>query len=175
MKIAKKDRPYRVVPYDPTWPEKFEKERAKLADIFGDAAKQIEHVGSTSVPGMWAKPQIDILIIVDDLAAVKSLISKLAKHGYEQEDFNISNQLYFVSDAANGERLVSVHVQAANDPQAFDQIYFRDYLRSHPADCQRYSTAKQQAYNNGLTNRADYPAGKRKVLQEILAKALKNK
>ncbi len=175
MKIAKKDRPYRVVPYDPTWPEKFEKERAKLADVFGDIAKQIEHVGSTSVPGMWAKPQIDILIIVDDLTAVKPLISQLAQHGYEQENFNINDQLYFINDAPNGERLVSVHVQTANNPHALDQIYFRDYLRNHPDECQRYSDTKRAAYNNGLTNRADYPAGKRKVLQEILTKALKNK
>lgn len=110
-KIEKKDRSYTVVPYNKEWAEKYEQEQKIIASIFGKKAVRIEHIGSTSIEGMWAKPQIDILVIVDDLSAVDDIIISMESKGYVyEEDFNKYNERYFTRDAPSGERSVSVHV-----------------------------------------------------------------
>src|SRR5271165_1190064 len=77
------DEPVRIVPYDPVWPERFEEERAALADAIGDwVFGGIHHVGSTSVPGLESKPVIDILVGVRDLNESRSCFGRLARLGY---------------------------------------------------------------------------------------------
>ena len=171
QKLEKKDRPYSVVPYDKEWAEKYKQEQKIITDIFENISKSIEHIGSTSVEGMWAKPQIDILVIVDDLRLVDNLIAKMEAEGYTyQEDFNKYNERYFTRDASSGERLVSVHVMQLDNPEAQSNIYLRNYLRVNPQERELYSKVKREAYESGA-NRAEYPIKKKEVLLGLLERA----
>ena len=75
-------RDMRVVPYDGQWPTQFEAVKAALAAIFGDLAVDIQHVGSTSIVGMWAKPILNIIVLVTDIAAVDGLTDRMEMAGY---------------------------------------------------------------------------------------------
>jgi len=170
-KIPKQDRPYAVIPYNPKWEKIFAEEKKILLKIFSGKALKIEHIGSTAVEGMWAKPQIDILIIVEDLNQVDRLIDKMKLNGYEYlEEFNKFNERYFVRDAASGERLVSIHVMPPHNPQAQSHLYLRDYLHEYPQEKESYSKVKKEAYQSGA-NRMEYPERKREVLHGILERA----
>lgn len=169
--MNKKDRPYTLEIYNPKWKDLFENERSILANIFG-ADILIEHIGSTSIEGMWAKPQIDILVLVTNLSDVEALIPSLTKEGYNfREEFNKHNERYFTRDSKSGERLVSVHVMTKENPEATTHLYFRDYLRSHSEARDLYSQAKFEAYDHGKTDRVAYSKRKKDVLLKILDKA----
>lgn len=172
-KIEKKDRPYAVVPHNKEWVKKYKQEQKIIASIFGEKALHIEHIGSTSIEGMWAKPQIDILVVVDDLSAINGMITQMESRGYVyQEDFNKYNERYFTRDVPSGERLVSIHVMDQDNPQALSHIYLRDYLREHPQERELYSRVKREAYESGV-DRAEYPEIKREVLIGLLERARK--
>lgn len=172
-KLEKKNRPYAVVPYNPKWAIKYEKEKKIIANIFKEKALSIEHIGSTSVKGMWAKPQIDILVVVNSLNVVNNLVAQMKSKGYiYQSDFNKYNERYFTCDAPTGERLVSVHVMQQDNPQALSHIYLREYLKKHLRERNLYSQIKRKAYESGA-DREEYPKIKRKVLVSLLEKAKK--
>ncbi|MFH0873736.1 MAG: GrpB family protein [Candidatus Komeilibacteria bacterium] len=171
--ISKKDRPYSVMPYQKDWPKQYNHEEKIINRVFGELAVSIEHIGSTSVEGMWAKPQIDILVIVNDLNTVDPLIQLMESQGYNyQPEFCKFNERYFTRDAPSGERLVSVHVMQPDNPEAQSHIYLREYLKSHPEEREIYSRVKKEAYESGA-DRLEYPQKKQKVLTKILAAAKK--
>lgn len=172
--MEKKDRPYTVLPYDPRWVRNFKREKRIIASAFKNRAIAIEHIGSTSVKGMRAKPQIDILVTVPKLGAIdQGVTRRLRLNGYTyHRSFNEYRERYFTRDAPSGERLVSVHSMRADNPRARAHLDFRDYLRTHPKDRNFYSKIKKNAYESGA-NRAEYPGKKAKVLQAILARSRK--
>ncbi len=170
--MEKKDRPYTVVPYDSTWTQNYEKEKLVLSNIFREKALSIEHIGSTSVEEMWAKPQIDILVTVSNLNKVDDLITTLQTKGYvyQKNFFTAHNEKYFTRDAPSGERLFSLHVLEKDDPEAISPIYFRDYLRTHPKARDLYSQVKRSAYKDKV-DRVEYSKRKHDVLNKILTQA----
>lgn len=170
--MKKEDRPYSVQKYNKNWIHEYEKEKNILLNIFGDIAIQIEHIGSTSVLGMSAKPEIDILIIVKNLSQVNKLKISLIREGYEYTKLPSEfNERYFSRSKSTGEKTVSVHIRTINNPQSISSVYFRDYLKSFPKEREIYSVAKFRSYNNGKTNRTDYTKNKKEVLLELLEKA----
>jgi len=172
--MKKKERPYTVLPYDPNWARIYEKEKQIISNIFGNIALRIEHVGSTSVEGVWAKPQIDILVIVENLSQVKGLIQLMIVKGFNyHEDFLEFNQHYFTRDELSGERIVSIHVLTKDNSESDAYIYFRDYLRSHPEERDLYSEAKRLSYNEKKADRVDYSKAKKEVLEQLLERAKK--
>ena len=175
--MEKKDRPYVVLPYDPKWVEKYEEEKVKISSVFKELALQIEHIGSTSIEGTWAKPQIDILVIVKDLDEIDKLVPQMELEGYIylgiiKSSFNEYSEKYFVKDKSSGERELSIHVMQEGNPNALSHIYFRDYLRAHPQAREEYSKAKREAHESGA-DRAEYPKLKKEMLNRILEKAKK--
>ncbi|MGC9603609.1 MAG: GrpB family protein [Minisyncoccia bacterium] len=171
--MEKKDRPYSVVPYNPNWVARFEEEKRILADVFKTKAISIEHIGSTSIPGIWAKPQIDILITVKNLndvddAIVREMESK--GYNYQPDFFTEFNEKYFTRDLPSRERTVSIHILEKNDPKTLAHIYFRDYLRTHPKERDLYSEAKKGAYQDKV-NRVEYSGRKKKILRELIEKS----
>lgn len=171
---SNKGRPYRVVKYDPEWVNLFNTEKERLSKVFGKTAVDIQHIGSTSVPGIWAKPQIDILVIVPNLDEVDRIIRDIKKAGYTHEsDFDKFNERTFSKAKESGEKIVNVHTMTADNPQAKRYIYFREYLRSHPEERELYSKSKRDSYNEGKTDRVQYSIGKRQVLNELLERAAK--
>ncbi len=129
----------------------------------------IEHIGSTSIDGLWAKPQIDILVIVDDLDEVrKRKVGFLETSYISLGDYIGNGEEYFARDAEDGRRMVSIHVMKKDTPGVLFQIILRDHLRCHPLEVEEYSSVKRKAYDNGNTDRAEYPQKKKDFLLGLL-------
>ena len=134
-----------VVPYDGNWKLQFEAIRAEIQDVLGDLALSIEHVGSTSVEGLSAKPIIDIDVVIEDESKLQTVIEKLAGIGYEHE-----GNLGIVGREAFGytgkEHLQNHHLYVCtkDSPELKRHLTFRDYLRSHKEAVREYSRIKEE-------------------------------
>jgi GrpB-like predicted nucleotidyltransferase (UPF0157 family) len=122
--------PVEVVAYDPGWPERFSEWEAKLAEELGPVALRIDHIGSTSVPGLAAKPVIDIEVSVADLGAEVAYVPAVERLGVllgGRDDWH-----RFFRPGPPGPREVQVHVVASGGAFERDHLLFRDYLRAQP-------------------------------------------
>ncbi len=131
-----------VVPYDPTWPRRAAAEIRRLRRAFGANLVALEHIGSTSVPRLAAKPIIDILGEVRDITLVDTCGAALAQLGYTARgEYGIPGRRYFFR--AEGERHTHhLHVFAAGDAGLKRHRALRDYLRAHPAEAAAYGQLK---------------------------------
>jgi len=135
----------RVVPYDPNWPSAFADEAVRLADAMGEVAEAVHHIGSTSIPGIFAKPIIDILVEASDLALVDQLQEAMELIGYEAlGEFGIPGRRYFRRTAPDGTRTHHLHVFERGSDGAVRHLVFRDYLIAHPEFAHRYSDLKRE-------------------------------
>ncbi len=168
----KQHRAYTLETYNPKWAEGFEKRAEKLKTIFGDEAIDIQHVGSTSIPGIVAKPQIDILVVVKELSHVQSFSSALESAGFAYMGANyIPTEEYFVEDTPDGKRLASIHILEQGNPKINSYINFRDYLRVNEEDRALYVATKTALYQQHGDSYANYDAGKKEVLEAIKSRA----
>jgi GrpB-like predicted nucleotidyltransferase (UPF0157 family) len=171
--IVHEDRPYSFGSYDPAWPDLFSQYAATLRETLGNEIDQLEHVGSTSVPGMAGKPQIDILVTVKDFPNIPAYYDKMQQKGFTPRgDYTNEGEEYFTKDGEDGSRQASVHVLPIGHRWAGELLAFRDYLRTHPEEMEYYRNAKQEAhrlYPNDYTN---YYIRKDPVLKEVKARAI---
>lgn len=134
-----------VVPYDNNWKLQFETIRAEIQDALGELALSIEHVGSTSVEGLSAKPIIDIDVVIENESKLQAVVEKLAGIGYEHE-----GNLGIVGREAFGytgkEHLQNHHLYVCtkDSPELKRHLAFRDYLRSHEEAVREYSRIKEE-------------------------------
>jgi GrpB-like predicted nucleotidyltransferase (UPF0157 family) len=159
-----------VVPYDPAWPVEFEKIKCELEAVLEGSFLSIEHVGSTSVPGLWAKPIIDIDIVIEkgSFPAVKE---KLAAIGYEHVgDLDIPTREAF--KYSGKEHLMEHHLYVceSDSPELHRHLVFRDHLRNHPEDRDRYSRIKEEMARLYPHDIDAYLAGKGPLILEIYRK-----
>jgi GrpB-like predicted nucleotidyltransferase (UPF0157 family) len=161
-----------VVEYDPTWPERFARERSSLVRALPEAL-MIEHIGSTSVPGLSAKPTIDILVVVSSVEAFDAAERALAELGYERRDsFAEDEQHAFFRKVVDGRRTHHLHMLTRDSPRSREYLLFRDYLRSHPPVAEEYSQVKLDLAATYATNRDRYVVEKSKYVSELLKRAL---
>ena len=165
------------MPYDSRWPEQFEGIRAELSQIFGSLAREIHYIGSTAVPGMTAKPIIDVIIVVNDINDIDALNDAMAAAGYLPRGENgIPGRRYFVTLAADGENhLRHIHCYEANNPHVTDELLFRDMLRSDQNAFQEYASVKQRAAELFRFSPGEYEAYKTDCVVSILAQAKKSR
>ncbi len=155
-----------VVPYDPAWPAAFAAERALLNDALGDAAVEIHHIGSTSVPGLAAKPIIDILVEATDLAALDAHDDAVVALGYESMgEFGIPGRRFYRKGGAD--RTHHVHAFATDDPGLARHLAFRDYLRVHPEVTAEYAALKQRVVATCANDIERYMAGKNDFIKRV--------
>jgi GrpB-like predicted nucleotidyltransferase (UPF0157 family) len=166
--------PIVVTDYDPAWPAMFEQERAKLAAALGPLAVAIEHVGSTAVPGLAAKPIIDLLAGVRRLDdAEPHCIEALQAIGYTfMPDYRsfLPDQLFF-RKGVPGPWTHHVHVMQASGPGWERRLVFRDYLRAHPDVAAAYAELKRKLAAECKDDIAAYRSGKDAFVAEVMAKA----
>lgn len=163
---AYKDRKYDVVPYDPIWPSQFENYASKIRKIFGDDV-QIEHIGSTSVPGMDGKPCIDVLVMVKDLKIVEDHIFDM-----ENVDFQYAGQFVMENSRLfrvmeNNHLLANIHFFPIDHPHNAEMINLRDYLRNHPEEVEAYSNIKKELYSKYKDDYASYRKYKDEYMNEL--------
>lgn len=162
-----------VVAHNPHWKEAFRAEKESIADALGDNAVAIHHIGSTAIPGIFAKPIIDILIAVKSLKELDEHSSKLAQLGYEAKgEFGIPGRRYFRKDDAHEIRTHQIHAFETGDPNIARHLAFRDFLIAHPPEAQVYSKLKQRLATLHPNDIEAYIAGKDAYVKEHEAKAL---
>jgi GrpB-like predicted nucleotidyltransferase (UPF0157 family) len=171
-------KPVAVVPYDARWPEFYERERSRLAEVLGDEALAIEHMGSTSVPRLDSKPIIDIMVGVETLARDRELIEAVEQLGYvyhpEFEDTLPERRFlarHGAPELAPGASHTGyqVHIFEFTDPWWGRNLRFRDYLRTHPDDARRYGDLKRELALKMPEDRDRYQVEKSPLILELMA------
>lgn len=166
-----KSRKIEVVKYNPAWPKRFDTERKRLRRTLGEVAKRIHHMGSTAVPGLAAKPIIDILVEVTDLDALDRLNSAMEAIGYEPKgEFGIPGRRHF--QKGGNRRTHHIHAFKRGDFNVLRYIAFRDYLRSHPEVSHEYGELKKRIAKACEDDIDRYCSGKEDYVKELEKKAL---
>lgn len=162
--------PIVIADYDPAWPALFEREAQRIRRSLGDQVVQLEHVGSTSVPGLAAKPWIDILLVVPDSSDEASYVPALEAEGYvlriRESDWHEHRML------RGPDTDVNLHVFSAGCVEIERMVGFRDWLRSHDEDRALYERTKRELAGREWKFVQNYADAKTEVVAEILARAL---
>jgi len=161
----------RLVPYDPAWRDLFLAEAARLRAALGGRVLAIEHVGSTSIPGMDAKPVLDMMAAVSSLAEAGRLVPLIEALGYEpRPDPEIPERRFFV----RGRTTRRTHHFSLAEPTSRywrDTLLFRDWLRAHPEAAEEYRALKHALAAQHATDREKYTTGKGVFVHAVLARA----
>ncbi len=158
-----------VVEYDPKWPELFKLEAEQIKQALGSNCIEIHHIGSTSIPGLKAKPVIDILPVVRDIQEVDKATKAMESLGYEAKgEYGIAFRRYF--QKGGNERTHHVHVYQEGDPEIRRYLKFRDWMRSHPSDATNYANLKVELAKKFPHDILQYCNGKDPFVASIDAK-----
>jgi GrpB-like predicted nucleotidyltransferase (UPF0157 family) len=163
--------PIVLLPYDPRWPTAFEEERARLTARWPGSFIDLQHIGSTAVPGLAAKPIIDLLAGVASMEVARGLAEPLTQFGYTTSPaFNATlvDRLWFMRAAA-GRRTHHLHVVVHSSPTWHAHLAFRDALRSEPALAARYAALKVDLAERWRDDREAYTDAKNHFVREVLA------
>ncbi|MDB5075865.1 MAG: GrpB family protein [Chloroflexi bacterium] len=162
--------PITLVEYDQAWPEHFAREARRMSEALGPRAVRIEHIGSTSVPGLVAKPIIDILLVVADSADEPSYVPALEGAGYvlriREPDWH-QHRLFKGPDTN-----INMHVYTVGSVEIERYLIFRDWLRDHPAERDLYAHTKRDLAQREWRYVQNYADAKSEVVEEIIARAL---
>jgi len=158
-----------VLPYNPKWPELFEKEAHLIKEALGSNCIEIHHIGSTSIPGLPAKPIIDILPVVKEIQKAEESASKMQALGYDVKgEFGIAFRRFF--QKGQDVKTHNVHVFEQGNPEISRYLKFRDWMRSHPEDAKNYANLKTELAAKFPEDILQYVMGKDKYVASIDAK-----
>jgi GrpB-like predicted nucleotidyltransferase (UPF0157 family) len=165
------DAPINIADYDAAWPAFFEREAQRIREALGDRVMQLEHVGSTSVPGLAAKPQVDMLLVVQDSSDEPMYLPALERRGYF---LRIRDPDWYQHRVLKGpDTNVNLHVFSSGCVEIDRMLAFRDWLRSHVDDRMLYEQTKRELASRTWRHVQNYADAKTAVVQEILARALR--
>lgn len=171
-----------LVAHEEEWEREAQRTIAKLQEILGGVAYDIQHVGSTSVPSIKAKPIVDIAVAVRDFTEVLTHEDRLRAHGfYYRPKVHLGEQLLFACgsyyDGSGEVQTHFIHVVKADSEDWQNYVNFRDYLNSHPAAAKEYEALKLHLAELAPIDagREKYTAGKYEFITEILRKAREEK
>jgi len=163
--------PITLVEYDPAWPTLFAREEARIRGILGDRVIRLEHTGSTSVPGLAAKPIIDITMTIPDVTDEPAFVPDLEAVGYrlvirEDEPAWYDHRVFKGPDTN-----VNLHVFSAGCVELERMVGFRDWLRTHDDDRELYETTKRDLVKREWTYVQNYADAKGEVVEALAARA----
>lgn len=161
--------PIRLVEYDPEWPEKFRREADRIRAVLGDRVLQLEHVGSTAVPGLPAKPIVDMLLGLADSADEPAYLPAMESAGYVlriREPEWHEHRLFKGPDTN-----INLHVFSSGCPEIGRMLAFRDWLRSNAPDRELYARTKLELTQENWKYVQNYADAKTAVVEQILARA----
>lgn len=161
-----------AAPYDPEWPRQFAELAARIRTALGPLALRIDHVGSTAIPGLAARPIIDVQVSVqsfDNINAIEWGMNSIGLH-YRPENPDKTQRCFRETP---GERRARVHVRRAGSFQEEFTLLFRDYLRRHPADARAYEENKQALAPGRFDVRQSYMDGSGQAVWSVIARARK--
>lgn len=162
-----------LAPYDPAWPSTFNRLKKQIHDALGDGVLRLEHVGSTAVPGLSAKPIIDMVLVVADSSDEPSYVKPLEEKGYtlriREPDWYEHRMLNPPGEEGN------LHVFSAGCEEIENMLLFRDWLRTSSDDRLLYEETKRQLAARTWKYRQNYADAKSWVVKEILARACRSR
>jgi GrpB-like predicted nucleotidyltransferase (UPF0157 family) len=158
-----------VVDYDPAWPRLFRREADRIRALLGERVVQLEHIGSTSVPGLAAKPIIDIMLVVPDPADEPAWLPDLEAAGYR---LVIREPDWYQHRCLKGpDTNVNLHVYPPGCPEIERYLLFRERLRTHPEERAHYQRVKRELAERDWTYVQEYADAKSEVVEGIIARA----
>ena len=166
-----------VVDQTPEWSALFEKEAAHLAVIFGTQLVAIYHIGSTAIPGIKAKPIIDILVVIKHIETIETFNAPMQQLGYRPRGECLDNPIpgtpgrFYFSKDTERVRTHQVHVCQQGHADIDDKLAFRDYLREHREEAEEYSRLKERLAAEHRHDIVGYIQGKDAFVQSIIAHA----
>jgi len=163
--------PVILVDYDPAWPSLYEAERRRILDAVGGKILSIEHVGSTSVPGLGAKPIIDIVAGVDSKFAADECVELLKPVGYTDVTPEDSPEWFYCLGRGPHSVGYHLHLVLEGSPFHLKHIVFRDYLRSHPEAAAEYYALKKRLSARYRENRVAYTESKTGFIDAVVERA----
>ncbi len=167
--VAPLNGPIYLAEYDPAWPGLYEREAARIRAALGDRVLLLEHAGSTSVPGLAAKPRIDIVLVVANSADEASYVPALEAAGYV---LRVREPDWYEHRCFNGpDTDVNLHVFSPGCVEIDRMLRFRDWLRDNPADRELYERTKRELARQTWKYTQNYADAKTGVVEEILARA----
>jgi GrpB-like predicted nucleotidyltransferase (UPF0157 family) len=155
----------KIVPYDDRWPVVYEEQASGICNALGNSCVAIHHIGSTAVPGLSAKPKIDILAVVDDFSAID--VARLKACGFDYRGEVINTGRYFVKRDPH----IHLHLFEKNNPLIVRNLLFRDWLTGHEDDRVVYEQLKKKL-STEYTDGMDYCRAKTECINKIVLKAL---
>lgn len=159
--------------YNERWKEEFEKEKKLLKEVLKEDAIEIEHVGSTAIPGLKAKPIIDIAIAVKELDVALKYAETLEKKGYHFRGNAGVEGRYFFAKGPEDNRTHYLHIEPINSSNWETHVLYKRYLLEHPEVIREYEKLKEELAEKFENDRKQYTAGKNEFIQNILEKARK--
>ncbi|KTC64959.1 glutamate rich protein GrpB (plasmid) [Legionella adelaidensis] len=160
----------RVVPYDPRWPIQFESEASAIKKALGNNCIEVHHIGSTSVPGLAAKPIIDMIPVVSDIVKVDNAIAAMKALDYEfKGEYGIPFRRYF--QKGGNQKAYNIHIFETGNPDIERHIKFRDWMETHSEDKNAYAQLKQNLANHYPNDITAYCLGKEDFIASIDRKA----
>jgi GrpB-like predicted nucleotidyltransferase (UPF0157 family) len=169
-----------IVSYDPAWPEAFREEKEHLLSCLPkELVRRLEHFGSTAVPGLAAKPIVDVLVEVTDLEATKMQIAPvLQAKGYEYfwrptygDDGSPFYAWFIKRDGQSGARTHHIHMVEGAFTEHWDRLLFRDYLIDHPEVAGEYQALKVRLASDSSRDRVAYTQGKTEFIVRVTEEA----
>ena len=162
-----------VVPHDPSWERAFKVESKLICKALGGNVVTIHHIGSTAIPGILAKPVIDLMGEVGDLSSVDAKNEEMRALGYEvMGECGILGRRYFRKENPPGVRTHNVHIFEVDTDNVKRHLAFRDFLRFHPVDAETYSRLKQALAEKYPNDIHGYMDGKDGMIKEMEKRAL---
>ena len=155
-----------LIDHDPRWAATYAEHERRIRSALGPAAVQVEHIGSTSVPGLAAKPIIDVLVVVEDITAEEDYLASLLEAGYVLRVREPGHRL-----VRTPSRDANVHVLESGDPAAEDYLLFRDRLRSSAEDRDLYERTKRVLVEQDWPDTQAYADAKTEVVEAIKERA----
>lgn len=163
------DKHVEIQEYDPTWPSRFEAERSGLLTVCRDRIAGVEHIGSTAIPGLAAKPIIDLMAGAEELVVDEDLLSRLSGFGYEYfGEYGIPGRHFF---RKGDPRTHHLHWVRFGGDFWEEHLLFRDHLREHLDEARRYEELKRELAVRYADDRDSYTASKTGFIRDVLARA----
>lgn len=167
--LKRHDAPVTLVDYDPHWPALFAREEARIRELLGDRVLRLEHTGSTSVPGLAAKPIIDMTLVVPDSSDEPAYVPQLEAGGYR---LVIREPHWFEHRVFKGpDTNVNLHTFSPGSPEFDRMVAFRDWLRTHDEDRELYERTKRELATRTWQYVQHYADAKTAVVEAIIARA----
>lgn len=162
------DQPMRLVAHDPAWADSYVAEHARVRDPLGERVRRIDHIGSTAVPDLAAKPVIDVRVVTEDMATARACKDPLFDADYGLVHDVDSWVSFRRSDKG---QTYNLHVFPTGDSRWRENLLFRDYLRDHPDARRRYESLKRDLLDSHPDDVVAYSRGKTEFVAEVIESA----